>query len=187
MQSPKRCDDNACRTFAWRSLVDCFIWGSSDRLSGTPGGGRSPHVRCVGAGLWRKRPSRGRRPRQAFGVTPCRRKVPRQRRKPLSRLRQACGGSPGLESPVLSGNPDGGWKAFSRGFSLGRKIPPNLTRLEETWHLAKSPAKRYGPWQAGPWYPGSHCADSSPRAHDGRARVVDEGEASRAQTRLPGP
>ena len=38
-----------------------------------------------------------------------------------------------------------------------------------------------GPWQAGPWYPGFHCADSSPRAHDGHAEVVDGGEASRAQ------
>ena len=59
--------------------------------------------------------------------------------------------------------------------------PPGLERLvlgEFFW--------RYdGPWQAGPWYPGFHYADSSPRAHDGHAEVADGGEASRAAVKPP--
>ena len=41
----------------------------------------------------------------------------------------------------------------------------------EAWSLAKFPEECSGPWQAGLWYPGSHCADSSPRAHDGHAEA----------------
>ena len=82
------------------------------------------------------------------------------RKVPRGRTTDRPSSSPGVESPVLRGNKDGVWNAFSRRFSSGRKIPPNLTRLEETWRLAKSSAKRYGPWQAGPWYPDSHCADN---------------------------
>ena len=131
-RSHKRCDGNACRSFAWRSLVDCFIHGSSSWRSGARGGGRRAHVRCVRAGLWRKRPSRGCRPRQAFGVMPSRGKVPRQRWKPLSRPLQACGGSPGLERQVLSrigtasGTPSRGdfpWGGKSLRISPGLKKP----------------------------------------------------------------
>ena len=65
------------------------------------------------------------------------------------------------------------WRGFAR---YGEPL-----QAWRAWSLAKFPDECCGPWQAGPWYPGFHCADSSPRAHDGHAEVVDRGEASRAQ------
>ena len=60
----------------------------------------------------------------------------------------------------------------------------------QTWStksLVKFLWSRSGPWQAGSWCPGFHYADSSPRAHDAHGGIFDRGEASWAQTCLPGP
>ena len=85
--------------------------------------------------------------------------------------------SPGLWLGVLSrGDPSPREKSLAR---LRQAWEP--LQAWRAWSLAKFPDELCGPWQAGPWYPGFHCADSSPRAHDGHAEVVDGGEASRAR------
>ena len=57
-----------------------------------------------------------------------------------------------------------------RGPSRGEN-PREARQAWRAWSLAKSSEECCGPWQAGPWYPGFHCADSSPRARDGHAEV----------------
>ena len=70
-------------------------------------------------------------------------------------------GSPGLESLVPS-----------RGeVPREGKNPRAAHQAWRAWCLAKSSEECLGTWQAGPWYPGFHCADSSPRARDGHAEI----------------
>ena len=69
------------------------------------------------------------------------------------------------ERLVLSRNAQQSEETLAREKSLAR-----LARLN-AWSLAEFPVERRGLWQAGPWYPGFHWADSSPRARDGHAGV----------------
>ena len=55
---------------------------------------------------------------------------------------------------------------------LSRRGPSRGSPGWDAWSLAKSSEECRGPWQAGPWYPGFHWPDSSPRARDGHARVL---------------
>ena len=108
------------------------------------------------------------------GEVPHRGKIPRE-------ARQAWRAWSLAESWTTSKTPSRG-EVPRRG-----KIPREARQAWRAWHLAKSSEVCCGPWQAGPWYPGFHCADSSLRAHDGHAGVEDAGEASRAQRCVPGP
>ena len=63
-------------------------------------------------------------------------------------------GSPGLESLSLVES-----EAASLMSSRG-EVPREARQAWRAWSLAKSSEQCRGPWQAGPWYPGFHCADS---------------------------
>ena len=46
-----------------------------------------------------------------------------------------------------------------RGPSPGEKTLGEARQAWRAWSLANSSEGCRGPWQAGPWYPGFHCAD----------------------------
>ena len=161
--------------FAWRCFVDSFIH-------------RNGNDNAAVITLWRVRDS-------AEGAEPmC--ALPRRQswlREEGSLARQKA--SPSLSAWSLEEFAGDIHDAFSRRgpsprekpLAKKRGTPREARQAWRAWSLAKPSEGRCGPWQAGPWYPGIHCADSSPRAHDGHAEVANGGEASRAQRRLPGP
>ena len=96
---------------------------------------------------------------------------------------------------VLSRIVGGVRDAFSRRGPSPTVFPWRGSPGLESLVLAKTSEESCGPWQAGPWYPGFHCADSSPRARDGHAEAhgwrrsvegptVPAGAATRGAQRL---
>ena len=168
-------------SLAWCSFIDCFMHENGDSVADV-----IPCALCRGGrdSFARKEPSRGLGASRSSAWSLAESKAtplgcPLEERS-LAR-RNPSRGSPGLESLSLAES-----EAASLVSSRG-EVPREGRQAWRAWSLAKSSEECRGPWQAGPWYPGFHCTDSSPRAHDGHAEVVDEGEASRGQQSLPGP
>ena len=142
--SPYHRNGNSCSSFAWCSLVDCFIHKSGN----------------YGAVVTARRRARD----SAEGAEPMCALLRRQS------LLRGEGNPARLEgtSARLEASPSLlAWSSPSirdalsrRGPSRGGENPREARQAWRAWSLARSSEGCRGPWQAGPWYPGFQCADN---------------------------
>ena len=143
-RSPYHRNGNACFSFAWCCFVDCFIHKNGNDSAGV-------------IALWRVRDSA--EDAEPMCALSRRQSLLRGEGIPRGwRPRRAL--SPGLESLVLSRIVDDIWDVLSRRGPSRGKIPREAHQTQRAWSLVKSSEECCGPWQAGPWYPGFHCADT---------------------------
>ena len=75
----------------------------------------------------------------------------------LSQRQSALGEGKALVRPEASPSP---WRdPFSRGSLSRPRQAREPLQAWSAWSLVKFLRRCSGPWQAGPWYPGFHCAD----------------------------
>ena len=145
--SPYHRNGNSCSSFAWCSSVDCFIHenGNCDAVVTTRKHARdSAHVRSVAE---TELASRGRNPT-------------RPKTSP-SHLAWSLAESTAASAMPSRGEVPREGKYPRRGEEVPREVknPREARQAWRAWSLVKSSEECRGPWRAGPWYPGFHCAD----------------------------